>query len=639
MRSRVGMLGVVSLTVALLAQADSVTAVVPSPVDNVYWLPWTGGESRIVNVGINSPPHSGPDAYAWDFDTTNNVDHWLVRSARGGVVIAVKDDFGPGGCDQAQVPFTNYVKIKHEDGRESLYAHLDQNSVDAAGVILGQWVLAYAPLGRTDSSGNVCSTSGTGDHLHYQVQGICSDAFCQSVPTSFQDAGVPATGATVTSGNHVPWTDLFLYRQANGAGELHAASGTGGWSLLGSDNFGTGWKVFRGYFNADALEDILLYNGAGGSGNTATMKVYFANGTGGWTLAYDSGGGFRNAWRVYPGDYGDASAAGTVGKPDGLTDLFLYDGGQPGQIAATGLLMYSTGTGGWIFGEANATFLPSWKVYPGEFGSTGAMRDGLTDLFLYNGVVATDLGNGVSTPSSVGGPVGGDCDKATGQVLFSDGNLDRFWGQGTPKTDFCRDFKVYPGDYGNRSVLNPGVADGLIDVFMYNGTGQGGKPRLGTDLLRDRGRRLDHGGLPALRRRLAGLRERLRRRRRQGGRPGGSVPLQRQGNLGHQRVGPHPVLQGGRDLELRHEELNLSGRLAGLPGDLRQRLRQAGRRDDRPVPLRPDEPDGVRLGGPGGHLRNRPRYLPLAVGYHDPDPDRLDGRPARLQLPIASKLR
>jgi hypothetical protein len=60
---------------------------------------------------------------------------------------------------------------------------------------------------------------------------------------------------------------------------------------LGSDNFGTGWKVFRGYFNADALEDILLYNGAGGSGNTATMKVYFANGTGGWTHAYDSGGG------------------------------------------------------------------------------------------------------------------------------------------------------------------------------------------------------------------------------------------------------------------------------------------------------------------------------------------------------------
>lgn len=456
--------------VAIVARPVPSHGVVPT-VTNVYWLPWDGGVQRTVSQGnstCGSGTHCGVDEYAWDISGSG----WLVRAARGGVVSAVRDDSASGGCDPSQSGKANFVKIMHDDGIESLYAHLATGSVTARGIIKGQRLSAYAPIGVSDSTGFVC-----GPHLHYQAQDVCTapDGFCQSRPSSFQDAGVPATGASVTSGNHVPWRDLFLYRrEVNGAGELHAASGTGGWSVLGSDNFGTNWKVFRGYFNTDALEDILLFNGSGGSGNTATMKLYFANGTGSWTLAYDSGGGFRNAWRIYPGDYGDASAAGTTGKPDGLTDLFLYDGGQPGQITATGLLMYATGTGGWIFGEDNSTFLPSWKVYPGEFGSVGAARDGLTDLLLYNGVVATDLGNGATT-AGVGGPVeGGGCEKATGQVLFSDGNLDRFWGQGTPKTDFCRDLKVYLGDYGNKSVLNPGTPDGLMDVFMYNGTGQAG---------------------------------------------------------------------------------------------------------------------------------------------------------------------
>jgi murein DD-endopeptidase MepM/ murein hydrolase activator NlpD len=75
-----------------------------------------------------------------------------VFAAGAGVVITAGSYFGWG----------NTVRIDHGDGVETLYGHMQWDSLRVA---VGQHVAVGAPLGAEGSTGH-----STGCHLHYEVR-------------------------------------------------------------------------------------------------------------------------------------------------------------------------------------------------------------------------------------------------------------------------------------------------------------------------------------------------------------------------------------------------------------------------------------------------------------------------------------
>lgn len=86
-----------------------------------------------------------------------------VFAARGGVVIEVASEFHDSGLDpEVDGPRANIIRVLHDDGTMSLYAHLNWNSIR---VTPGQHVERGEYLA---DSGNTGFT--TGPHLHFVVQ-------------------------------------------------------------------------------------------------------------------------------------------------------------------------------------------------------------------------------------------------------------------------------------------------------------------------------------------------------------------------------------------------------------------------------------------------------------------------------------
>jgi len=168
-----------------------------------------------------------------------------------------------------------------------------------------------------------------------------------------------------------------------------------------------------------------------GSGNPAGVHLHFSvlRGTSpAYRNAIDpavcigSGGSYSAGSEALACLASDSGSGGGGSSSSGLTDLFLYNG-DGGSGKATGAVLFANGSGGWKNGPYNRTFSANWQIYPGKFNS-----DSLTDLFLYNG----DGGSG----------------KATGVVLFANGSGG--WKNGPYNRTFNSNWKVYPGDFGNR---------------------------------------------------------------------------------------------------------------------------------------------------------------------------------------------
>ena len=104
--------------------------------------------------------HTGID-YALNLGTP------VLAAADGKVIRAASLSTGYG----------THVLLEHDDGLQTLYAHLASVSVH-----LGQRVKAGAEIGRSGSSGN-----STGPHLHFELRkdGICVD------PNPFLDPALP----------------------------------------------------------------------------------------------------------------------------------------------------------------------------------------------------------------------------------------------------------------------------------------------------------------------------------------------------------------------------------------------------------------------------------------------------------------
>lgn len=83
----------------------------------------------------------------------------------GSEIYAVADGFVSdirldGNSSPMQLPYGNQVRVQHDDGYETIYAHLDQ-----VVVVRGQWVRAGELIALADDTGN-----STGSHLHLTLK-------------------------------------------------------------------------------------------------------------------------------------------------------------------------------------------------------------------------------------------------------------------------------------------------------------------------------------------------------------------------------------------------------------------------------------------------------------------------------------
>lgn len=99
-----------------------------------------------------------------------------VYAARAGIVLEADDDYFKGGDNKAYSSEANSIRILHDDGAMSIYAHLE---LEKAQVYPGLAVAAGQLIGY---SGNTGFT--TGPHLHFAVQ-VNQGMALVSVPFTF----------------------------------------------------------------------------------------------------------------------------------------------------------------------------------------------------------------------------------------------------------------------------------------------------------------------------------------------------------------------------------------------------------------------------------------------------------------------
>jgi murein DD-endopeptidase MepM/ murein hydrolase activator NlpD len=191
--------------------SEAPPALLPPASPDAYRLPWACGKTYPVTQGNHGDicgvhgDHVGVQEFAWDFGLPMGTP---VLATRAGVVTLAATLSPPGSSCHDGCPFrfaspeqiaccaiclyaANRVNVLHDDGAISTYAHLDQVVVPE-----GQRVRAGELLGYSGTSG--CST---GPHLHFQVMAGCDEGFCQSLPLTFDEAGIPACGDQVMSQN------------------------------------------------------------------------------------------------------------------------------------------------------------------------------------------------------------------------------------------------------------------------------------------------------------------------------------------------------------------------------------------------------------------------------------------------------
>jgi murein DD-endopeptidase MepM/ murein hydrolase activator NlpD len=168
------------------------------PLPDGFLLPLSCGTTvRIAQGNFGNFSHAGRSRYAYDFSI--GVGTPLLAMADG-EVIGLFDDTGPGdacydGGGESCFPYANWVALRHTDGSQSIYKHL--NRVD---VRVGELLPRGTTVGLSGSTGY-----STGPHAHVMRQQDCADPLrCESVPLNFADVdgdGEPETGEFVTSQN------------------------------------------------------------------------------------------------------------------------------------------------------------------------------------------------------------------------------------------------------------------------------------------------------------------------------------------------------------------------------------------------------------------------------------------------------
>jgi murein DD-endopeptidase MepM/ murein hydrolase activator NlpD len=135
-----------------------------SAADCFYRLPWAfGTKENTIQGNAPNPPggHNGKQAYAWDFIMG---DGYTILATRGGVVGDLVEsntqNFNPCDDPNADGP-ANFIRIDHQDGTYSYYAHIQPNGVFPSE---GAVVKRGDQIGLVGNTGRSCAP-----HLHYQV--------------------------------------------------------------------------------------------------------------------------------------------------------------------------------------------------------------------------------------------------------------------------------------------------------------------------------------------------------------------------------------------------------------------------------------------------------------------------------------
>jgi murein DD-endopeptidase MepM/ murein hydrolase activator NlpD len=165
-------------------------ASVPGPpgqrpaTDIVLAPPFAADEQFPVSQGFQGGrTHTTPDSeYALDIVMPVGTP---VLAARDGTVMDIEEDFNRGGADREKfLDKANHVRILHEDGTMTVYAHLDLASVS---VRRGARVRTGQQIARSGNTG-----FSSGPHLHFAVQRNVGMELV-SLPFKFQTAaGAPA---------------------------------------------------------------------------------------------------------------------------------------------------------------------------------------------------------------------------------------------------------------------------------------------------------------------------------------------------------------------------------------------------------------------------------------------------------------
>lgn len=160
----------------------------------VYQAPFSAGRNfPITQAFPDAVTHQTLDSvYAVDIAMPVGTD---ILAARDGVVFDVSSHNYRGGLDLSRDGHAaNIIRILHDDGTISLYAHLNWNTIRVKPgdrVSAGQYIA---------DSGNTGFTSGP--HLHFSVQRN-SGLMIESLPVVFNGSNstrvVPATGDVLTA--------------------------------------------------------------------------------------------------------------------------------------------------------------------------------------------------------------------------------------------------------------------------------------------------------------------------------------------------------------------------------------------------------------------------------------------------------
>jgi murein DD-endopeptidase MepM/ murein hydrolase activator NlpD len=157
---------------------------------SLYRLPYASAESFTVSQAYpDEMTHADPSSqHAIDFEMPIGTG---VYAARSGIVTEVASDFFQSGTDLTiDGPRANVVRVYHDDGTMSLYAHLNWNSIR---VVPGQRVERGEYLADSGNTG-----FSTGPHLHFAVQTNAGGSIV-SVPVQF--AGIDGGAVTLRAGD------------------------------------------------------------------------------------------------------------------------------------------------------------------------------------------------------------------------------------------------------------------------------------------------------------------------------------------------------------------------------------------------------------------------------------------------------
>ena len=139
----------------------------------IYALPYPRGEKHLLLQGYKSRfSHKG--RMALDFKMKKGS---AITAAREGVVVRIEESFKKGGIHKKYLRKANQIVIRHIDGSQAYYGHLQYNG---ALVNVGDTVKQGQLIARSGSTGYSATP-----HLHFIVWGPQPGGGRGQMPTRF----------------------------------------------------------------------------------------------------------------------------------------------------------------------------------------------------------------------------------------------------------------------------------------------------------------------------------------------------------------------------------------------------------------------------------------------------------------------